>query len=331
MATIVETIEVGVPVRSAYDQWTQFEEFPRFMEGVREVKQLDDAHLHWVADLAGHRPEWDAEIVEQEPDRRIAWRSVAGARNDGVVAFEPLDDSATRIDVVIEFEPEGVEERVGQALGLARRRIKRDMERFKDLVESRQSATGGWRGAVHDGAPGELAPGAAESPDEAAIGPESYSESTRLPSLSRLRGMTLSNIEGEKIGTVRDVYLDANAAVVRYLAVSTGWLSRGTHVVPIDDVAYIDGDDESHVVAPYTADQVRNAPSLDGDAELTYEREQAIYDYYDRTGYWDERRAAVRARQTPPAPTPRIAEAEVADAISRGDDPTGVRVKRWGV
>jgi sporulation protein YlmC with PRC-barrel domain len=165
--------------------------------------------------------------------------------------------------------------------------------------------------------------------EPAAIGPEGYSETTRLPSLGRLRGMDVRTTDGDKIGTVKDVYLDAEARHARYLAVKTGWFS-GTSVVPIDDVTYVDGEDESYVVVPYSADQIKNAPSFGDEDELTAERERAIYDHYERVGYWEDPRDIVRARQTEPAPTPQIAEAEVADAIRRGDDPRRVRVKRWG-
>jgi sporulation protein YlmC with PRC-barrel domain len=166
--------------------------------------------------------------------------------------------------------------------------------------------------------------------DEATgIGPEGYSETTRLPSLGRLRGMDARTTDGEKIGKVKDVYLDAEARHARYLAVKTGWLS-GTHVVPVDDVSYVDEGRDAHVVVPYTAQQLKDAPTFGDDDELTPERERAIYDHYQRVGYWDDARDIVRARQTEPAPTPQIAEAEVADAVRRGHDPRRVRVKRWG-
>ncbi len=327
MPTIEETVEVNVAVRTAYDQWTQFEEFPRFMEGVKEVRQLDDTHLHWVAEVAGREAEWDAEITEQEPDRRIAWRSTAGSRNDGTVEFESTSDETTRISVAIEHEPENVGERAAEALGLVQRRVRRDMERFKDLVESQCDKGADQRGEVRESDAGALD----RSDDtDAPVGPEEYPETTRLPSLSRLRGMTVRNPEDEKVGKVREVYLDARADHVRYLGVSTGWLSRGTHVVPVDEVTYVDDGSETYVVVPYSVEHLKGAPSLDDDDELSPEREREIYEHYERVGYWDAARDAVRARQTPPAPTPQIAEAQMADAIARGDDPTGVRVTRWG-
>jgi sporulation protein YlmC with PRC-barrel domain len=165
---------------------------------------------------------------------------------------------------------------------------------------------------------------------ETRIGPEGYPEATRLPSLGTLRGMAVRNPEGDKVGKVSDVYLDSDAEFVRYLAVKTGWFA-GRHIVPVDDVTYVDDGDDAYVVVPYATDQLKNAPTFGDDDDITPERERAIYDYYERVGYWDEAREAVRARQTAPAPTPRIAEAEVEDAISRGQDPARVRVKRWGV
>jgi uncharacterized membrane protein len=145
---IEQSIDVEVPVRTAYDQWTQFEEFPRFMEGVEQVTQLDDRRLHWVAEIAGKRKEWDAEITEQTPDQRVAWTSTNGARNGGVVTFHRLDDRKTRIMVQMDVEPEGVVEEVGTALGVAERRVKGDMKRFKEFIESRGQETGAWRGEI---------------------------------------------------------------------------------------------------------------------------------------------------------------------------------------
>ncbi|MGZ8620955.1 MAG: SRPBCC family protein [Actinomycetota bacterium] len=127
MSAIRESIVVNVPVRVAYDQWTRFEEFPRFMEGVKEVRQLDDKNLHWSAEVAGREAEWDAEIIEQQPDSRIAWRSTEGHQNDGEVTFEPIDDASTRVGVLIEHEDEGLVEKAGDALGLAERRVRRDL------------------------------------------------------------------------------------------------------------------------------------------------------------------------------------------------------------
>jgi uncharacterized membrane protein len=151
MSTIEKSIQVNVPVHTAYNQWTQFEEFPRFMEGVREVRQLDDTHVRWRAEVAGKDKEWDAEITEQLPDQRIAWRSVSGARNAGVVTFHRIDDDTTRIMLQMDYEPEGVIENAGDTSGVLSLRIQGDLERFKDFVESSGQETGAWRGKVQQG------------------------------------------------------------------------------------------------------------------------------------------------------------------------------------
>jgi uncharacterized membrane protein len=148
MSSIVESVDVAVPVRTAYNQWTRFEEFPRFMEGVSSVEQLDDQHLHWVADIAGVTREWDAEITEQEPDMRIAWRSTTGTDNAGVVTFHKLDDEQTRVHLQLDIEPEGVVEKAGDAMGFIKRRASGDLERFKELIEARGRESGAWRGTV---------------------------------------------------------------------------------------------------------------------------------------------------------------------------------------
>ncbi len=151
MATVNESLELDVPVTTAYNQWTQFEEFPQFMDGVESVRQLDDTHLHWVAEFGGERHEWDAEITEQKPDRVIAWRARDGKYNSGRVRFEPLGDNRTRVDVEFTWEPEGIKEELGSALGSDSRRVKADLERFKELVEQRGVETGAWRGEVQQG------------------------------------------------------------------------------------------------------------------------------------------------------------------------------------
>ena len=148
MSTIEESVEVQVPIRAAYDQWTQFEEFPRFMEGVEAVSQTDDTHLHWEAEIAGARREWDAEITEQRPDERVAWKAIDGAENAGVVTFHRIADSTTRIMLQLDFDPDGLAETLGDKLGFVRRRAAGDLERFKGFVERRSSPTGAWRGTV---------------------------------------------------------------------------------------------------------------------------------------------------------------------------------------
>jgi uncharacterized membrane protein len=148
MPRLERSIEIDAPLSKVYDQWTQFEEFPRFMEGVERVQQLDDTRLHWVANVGGRRKEWDARITEQVPDKRIAWTSEAGTGNAGVVTFHRLDDNRTRVMLQIDYEPEGVVESAGDALGIVSRRIEGDLKRFKEFIESRGRETGGWRGTV---------------------------------------------------------------------------------------------------------------------------------------------------------------------------------------
>jgi len=148
MSSIEKSIEVNVPVTVAYNQWTQFEDFPAFMEGVTEVRQLDDRHLHWRADIAGKEMEWDAEIVEQVPDRRIAWHSISGTTNDGIVSFENIASDKTRVMLHLDYDPEGFVENFGDALGVVSRRVEGDLRRYKDLLESRGHETGAWRGRV---------------------------------------------------------------------------------------------------------------------------------------------------------------------------------------
>ena len=148
MATIEKSIEVRVPIGTAYNQWTQFEEFPRFMEGVEEVRQTDDTHLHWKAQIAGVEREWDAEVTEQRPEERVAWTSTSGSRNAGVVTFHVVDDDKTKVMLQLEFEPEGFVEKAGDVLGLVRTRTEGDLARFKDFIESRGVETGEWRGEV---------------------------------------------------------------------------------------------------------------------------------------------------------------------------------------
>ena len=151
MAEVKESIEVAVPVSTAYNQWTQFEEFPTFMENVESVTQLDDTHLRWIAEIGGKREEWKAEITHQQPDKVIAWRAIEGRENSGRVEFEPLGPDRTRIEVTMTWEPEGIAEAAADKIGISDRAVKVDLERFKELVESRGVETGAWRGEVLEG------------------------------------------------------------------------------------------------------------------------------------------------------------------------------------
>jgi hypothetical protein len=152
MSTKVEkSIQVDVPVTTAYNQWTQFEDFPFFMGGVKEVHQHDDQRLHWMAEIAGVRREWEATILEQVPDQKIAWAATEGATNAGAVRFEPVGPMSTLVYLTLEYEPEGVVEQVGDKLGIVERQVTSDLERFKALIEDEGYATGAWRGSVNEG------------------------------------------------------------------------------------------------------------------------------------------------------------------------------------
>jgi len=147
-SAIVETIEINVPVSSAYNQWTQFEDFPQFMASVQEIRQLDDKHLHWKANVAGEEKEWDVEITEQIPDKRIAWRSTSGVPNGGVVTFHKISDDVTRVTLQMDYEPEGALEKLGDAFGAVRMETRGNLQKFKDMLEKRGRETGGWRGSI---------------------------------------------------------------------------------------------------------------------------------------------------------------------------------------
>jgi uncharacterized membrane protein len=161
MSNVTEHVDVSVPVRTAYNQWTQFEEFPRFMEGVEEIRQLDEKRLFWKTKIGGLHREFEAEITEQHPDHRVAWKSTGGTQHAGVVTFHRLSDSTTRVTVQLDTEPEGIVEKAGDALGIVKRRVKGDLDRFKKLMEEQGVETGAWRGEIEQ--PGE-ATGASGAP-----------------------------------------------------------------------------------------------------------------------------------------------------------------------
>ena len=149
MPQIIETIDVDVPVTTAYNQWTQFESFPEFLEEVVSIRQIDDTHLHWKVNIGGAEREFDAEVTEQHPDERVAWRSIGGeTAHAGVVTFHKLDENSTRVTVQIDWEPSGFLEHAGALLGAGKHAVKNDLENFKEFIESRQAATGAWRGDV---------------------------------------------------------------------------------------------------------------------------------------------------------------------------------------
>jgi len=153
MPKIEDTIDVQVPVQQAYNQWTQFEDFPKFMEGIQSVQQLDDTHVQWVAEIRGESRQWTTEITEQRPDEKIAWKTIEGeVKNDGVVTFEPMGDAQTRVNVQMDVESDSTAENVaGDLLGVVKSQVRGDLERFKQLIENRDEETGAWRGDVREG------------------------------------------------------------------------------------------------------------------------------------------------------------------------------------
>ena len=148
MGTVRKSVTVDAPLSTVFNQWTQFEDFPEFMEGVESVTQLDDKRLHWIAEVGGQREEWDAEIIDQTPDRRIAWQAVGGRKNAGAVTFTPEGDHRTCIELELDYETEGLKEKAGDALGVVDRRVEGDLERFKTFLETRGVETGAWRGTI---------------------------------------------------------------------------------------------------------------------------------------------------------------------------------------
>ena len=151
MERIQKSIDVDRPLHQVYNQWTQFEEFPRFMEGVKEVKQFDDTRLHWVAEIAGKEKQWTAKIIEQIPDHRIAWESESGEYTSGVVSFQALGPDRTRVTLEISYDPKGFIENAGDTIGVVSRRIENDLEHFKEFIENRGKETGAWRGTIREG------------------------------------------------------------------------------------------------------------------------------------------------------------------------------------
>lgn len=148
MSSVTKSVDVDVPVRTVYDQWTQFETFPEFMSGVEQIQQLDDRRLHWQVSVGGVKREFDAEITEQHPDERVAWKSTDGTTHAGVVTFHKLSDDQTRVTVQLDWQPEGIVEKAGAVVGVDDRRVSGDLDRFKSFIESRQQESGAWRGEV---------------------------------------------------------------------------------------------------------------------------------------------------------------------------------------
>ena len=156
MDTITRSIEVDVPLQTAYDQWTQFEDFPQFMGAVQRVEQLDGSRTHWVTRINGVTREFDAEVLVQRPDQGVSWRSTDGTTHAGRVTFAPLGDHRTEVTLAMDWEPEGLVEKAGDVLGLVEGQAQKDLDGFKEFIEARGTATGAWRGSVDTGSTSPL-------------------------------------------------------------------------------------------------------------------------------------------------------------------------------
>jgi carbon monoxide dehydrogenase subunit G len=232
MSTIQHSTDVNAPVRQVYNQWTQFEEFPRFMEGVESVRQLDDTHLHWIATVGGKRKEWDAVITEQSPDQRVAWTSTTGAPNAGMAEFMRISDMSTRVTLTIDVQPEGGVEKVGDALGIPSGQVKGDLERFKKFIEERGSATGAWRGEVEGGraAPGTKGTAGASMTSSASssLGSASSAAITSDPESGRMAsGYGSSRSSRVDRGSMTDSELAGNVAGTGAARTTGGGFAEG--------------------------------------------------------------------------------------------------------
>lgn len=232
MATVQESIEVAVPVSTAYNQWTQFESFPQFMEGVDSVTQLDDTRNHWKTHVAGVDKEFDTEIVDQVPDERIAWQSVGGVDHSGVVTFDQLDAGTTRVNVQFEWDPESFKEKVGSAVGADSRQVKKDLERFKEFIEGRGSETGAWRGEVSGGETVDGGFGAGTSAGLAAGGVAAGAAAGGFGAAGATEAFNDPDFNGRSEDfTAPDVPV-ADSAAVGYADTDTGYASGGNLVEP---------------------------------------------------------------------------------------------------
>lgn len=263
MVTKVEkSIEVEVPVRTAYDQWTQFEEFPRFMGGVDSVTQLNDGMTHWVASLGGIKREWDARILEQVPDTKVSWAATQGATNAGAVYFTPLGASRTQLRLVMEYEPEGLVEKAGDALNVIERNAESDLKRFKEYIEERGTATGQWRGEIQQGAGGT--PGVEDAASSRGDGGKAGISKTAAVLGTVAAAAGVAAVAGAVKNAREDDDADAPSGSVAASAASTGTpmtttpLTTDTTVRPPVEGASLSG-------AQVVRDDVD--PSLDPDAD----------------------------------------------------------------
>jgi hypothetical protein len=281
MATKVEkSIQVDVPVGTAYNQWTQFEDFPHFMGGVKEVRQLDDRRLHWVAEIAGVRREWEASILEQVPDQKIAWAATAGATNAGAVRFQPAGPGSTTVYLSLEYEPEGVVEQVGDKLGIVERQVTSDLERFKRLIEDQGYASGAWRGAVNEGV-GVGTPGvenaAASQGDSGKAGVSATAVAAGVAAAAAGAAAVAAAVKSSGSSDEQNAPASATEALPPVETVET--VAVVTDVPPVETVEVVD------VVAPVDPLQPRTDDSILADApDTTTGKEHLRQNDEDRSG-----------------------------------------------
>jgi hypothetical protein len=281
MATKVEkSIQVDVPVGTAYNQWTQFEDFPHFMGGVKEVRQLDDRRLHWVAEIAGVRREWEASILEQVPDQKIAWAATAGATNAGAVRFQPAGPGSTTVYLSLEYEPEGVVEQVGDKLGIVERQVTSDLERFKRLIEDQGYASGAWRGAVNEGV-GVGTPGvenaAASQGDSGKAGVSATAVAAGVAAAAAGAAAVAAAVKSSGSSDEQNAPASATEALPPVETVET--VAVVTDVPPVETVEVVD------VVAPVDPLQPRTDDSILADApDTTTGKEHLRQNDEDRPG-----------------------------------------------
>ena len=239
-----KSITVDVPVTMAYNQWTQFEEFPQFMGGVQKVEQLNDRRLHWVAEIAGVKREWYAEILEQRQDEKVAWAASEGATNAGAVTFAPNGAGRTLVTLDLEYEPEGLVEKAGDALNIVERQAKSDLEKFKTFIETRSHETGAWRGEVEGqaGTPGVEAAGSSEG-DSGKAGISAKAAAAGVAAVAGAAAVAAKRsgtAEGSETGTVEPVSPPPEPDEVDVVVVEDGGLPATTDAAVVDDTTTLD-------------------------------------------------------------------------------------------
>ena len=267
MTTKVEkSVVVNVPVSTAYNQWTQFEEFPHFMGGVKQVTQLDDKHLEWVAEIAGVKRQWTATILEQVPDQKVAWAATEGATNAGAVHFRAAGPDTTVVQLVLEYAPEGLVEKVGDALNIVEKQAEGDLERFKAFIEDAGYASGAWRGSVSEGTgvgtPGvEAAAGSEGDSGKAGVSAKAVVAGAAAAAVGVAAASVLKGGSDDKTTTeTTDVVVEQPDAVIAPEIIEEAPLSSEDLVAPTADFGIVESTPRTD-----TAAMPVDAPIADAD------------------------------------------------------------------